>query len=261
MRALSTYDSIFKLASDTRIDHRPQIARYSFSETTIADNDPAIADVSVSTTDSQAGEHPNNSETGTLSFTRSGGELGQALTVNIQPVTGVNPARPEDYFLTSSPANSSIQATSTGWSLTFPANVSVVSVKLQPVDDSLVEETEYARFKLATGIGYNIVTPENQEITIYDNEPTVTVITADATATENSLDNAAFRFDRTSTNASSGPLTVIFSVSGKAVLNTDYRFESTYGLINFVGTNQFSITINAQDGLPVERMALRHSNQ
>ncbi|MFM7563856.1 MAG: hypothetical protein ACKO81_12545, partial [Planctomycetota bacterium] len=61
------------------VDNRPQLERYLFSETTIDDNDPAIADVSVSTTDSQASEHPANSETGKLLFTRSGGELGQAL--------------------------------------------------------------------------------------------------------------------------------------------------------------------------------------
>ena len=170
---------------------------------TITDSTPTIT---VAATDATATE---GVDTGTFTFTRAGGNLTAALTVNVT-VSGTA-TNNTDYTL------GGIQF---GTQVVFAASATTAVVTLTAIQDVPLDNSETSTITIASG-AYTIGNPSAATVTIVDTAPPVVTIAApDASATEGS-DTGTFRFTRTGGNIAA-PLTVNFAVSGTATNVTDY---------------------------------------
>lgn len=97
-------------------------------------------------------------DTGKFRFTRSGGPISSALTVN---TTVEGTAGAGDY---SGP----------GGSVVFPANVSQVDVTVTVTDDSIPEPDETVQVRILSGLGYNVGSPDRAQVSIGDNDSQLT---------------------------------------------------------------------------------------
>ena len=109
-------------------------------------------------------------------------------------------------------------------SVVIPANSASTTFSLTPVDDSLQEETETAIVTITTNAAYARDTlSQAQTITIHDNEqPTVTLVATDTSATEAAGNPGIFTITRTGGNPYVA-LTVDYALAGRAVHGVDYR--------------------------------------
>ncbi|MGL4399040.1 MAG: Calx-beta domain-containing protein, partial [Luteolibacter sp.] len=109
-------------------------------------------------------------------------------------------------------------------SVVIPAGSASTTFALTPVDDSTQEETETAIVTIANNAAYARDTLSNaQTITIHDNEqPSVTLVASDPTATEAAGNSGFFTITRTGGNPYQA-LTVDYALSGRAVHGVDYR--------------------------------------
>ena len=109
-------------------------------------------------------------------------------------------------------------------SVVIPDGASSTSVVLTPVNDILSEGTESLTIALATAPGYEInYLQNNGTFYISDNDqPKLTVVASDASASETASDPGRFTISRTGQD-NSYDLTVHFSLGGSALPGTDYR--------------------------------------
>ena len=121
---------------------------------------PPKPQISITTPD------PNSSELATSSgmyrIMRNDVNLPQSLTINyaFDPTDLTDPATfYDDYTITSSAGG----LASSG-SLTFPAGVAMIEVKLTPVDDSVLENDELAQLKLLSGSNYVVDVTKSQAL-------------------------------------------------------------------------------------------------
>jgi hypothetical protein len=163
-----------------------------------------LPEVSVSTTDSLAGE--TGPDAGTVTFARLG-DATSALTVNL--TAGGTATSGADY-----PALPA--------SVTFLANETTVTLSITPTDDNEAERPETVVVSLAPG-DYLIASPSSATVTIVDNEyPNAMSITATDTNIyeRTALDTASFTITRLGdTNVE---LFLELTFTGSAVGDTDY---------------------------------------
>jgi hypothetical protein len=146
---------------------------------TITDS-PAV--VTVTATDASASEA--GPDTGTVTFTRSGGNLNAALAV---------------FFTLGGTATSGGDYNTSAAPITIPANQTSVTATVTPVADGSNEGDETAIFTIAANAAYNVGTPASATVTIADNvqntitlsPTTVTMLTSDTRAITVTLSAAA----------------------------------------------------------------------
>ena len=171
----------------------------------IDDESPTLPVVKLTCLDSVASE--NNPDSATLKLERNG-VTNSNLTVN--------------FTLTGTATNVTDYAIPT--SVVIPAGSASTTFTLTPVDDSAQEETETAIVTITTNTAYARDTLSlAQTVTIHDNEqPTVTLVATDTTATEAAGNPGIFTITRTGGNPYLA-LTVDYALAGRAVHGVDYR--------------------------------------
>src|SRR5262249_9730011 len=126
---------------------------------TIADDPPIVSVTAVDTNASEAG-----ADTGTLTFTRSGGNTASALTVNY--TIGGTASNGTDYV-------------TIGTSATIAANETSASRVTVPLADNIVESAETVILTISSSNQYNIGSGAGT-VTIADDPAIVTVAATDA---------------------------------------------------------------------------------
>ena len=203
---------------------------------TISNDDLPV--LTVTATDASAAETAIGITTnpGTFTLTRAG-DLTQAITVN---------------YTVAGTATNGTDYTSIPLTANFGIGVSTALVNITPIDDISFEGTETVILNLATGTGYTFGTTASETVNINDNDTAgsaeITVSTTDASAAETATGVTAnpgtFILARTGNTIS--PLTVNYTLSGKALNGSDY--SSLAGTVTFAANaSTATININAID--------------
>jgi hypothetical protein len=117
-------------------------------------------------------------------------------------------------------------AIATPLSVVIPANASVATVNVTPVNDSTNEGTETVILTVSANAGYTIGTPSAATVSILDDDrSTVTIAANDPTASETSGNPGQFTVTRTAPTTAS--LTVNLNRTGTATSTTDYTGVGT----------------------------------
>jgi carbon monoxide dehydrogenase subunit G len=196
---------------------------------TIADDEPVV---SLTVVDATAAESSGTANPGQFRVTRTGA-TGTALTVH--------------YTMTGTAVNGTDYTLLTG-TVVIPIGASTATFNVNVTDDALAENTETVTATLDTDAAYNVTTVVAQQqgtLTIADNEPIVTITTADATAGETFAgqvaNNGQFRVSRPSTNVA-GDLVVHYTVTGTATNGTDYTtLTGTVTILNGQSSATFNV--------------------
>ncbi len=108
--------------------------------------------------------------------------------------------------------------------VTIPANAANTTITITPVNDAAQEGTETVVVTIATNAGYARDTQSNsQTVQLHDDDvPTLTLTATDATASETGTDPGVFTISRTGGDIAL-PLTVDYSLAGRAIHGGDYR--------------------------------------
>ncbi|MBI4664028.1 MAG: glycoside hydrolase family 9 protein [Verrucomicrobia bacterium] len=169
--------------------------------------------VSVAATDGQASEA--GPDPAVFTFTRAG-STDTAMTVNY--VFSGTAIKWNDYRRLEGDIPVSI---------VIPAGAASATLTIYPVDDTETEGAETVILTLSPDAAYNVGAANSATVSIADNEgssptlPEVTVAASDPSASETALNPAAFTITRT--GATTGALTVNYSLSGTASNGTDYN--------------------------------------
>jgi hypothetical protein len=169
---------------------------------TIRDDDQST--ITVQATDATAAEP---SDTGTYTFTRSGGNISAALTVN---------------YTVSGTATSGSDYTALSGSVTFAANAATATVTLSPIDDSVYyegNETAIVTISASANQMYLVGSPNSATVTIADNDRPRIYLSSNTDAYEPST---AGYFYVLSSQTLATPLTLTYTVSGAATPGVDY---------------------------------------
>jgi len=119
----------------------------------IDSEESAVSQISVAARDATAAEGGAN--TGTFAITRTGGDLAEPLEVH--------------YLLGGSATNGTDYSQLLGV-VTFPANVTTMTVTVNPVDDAMVEGPETVELTIVLDATYQTVAPGKATVTIADND-------------------------------------------------------------------------------------------
>jgi hypothetical protein len=171
---------------------------------TIADDPPVVTASATDPDAAEAGPDP-----GTITFTRSGGNLGGSVIV---------------FFNKSGTATNGADYQSLGGGLSvvvIPANQPSVAVTIHPLADNLVEGPESALLTIAPSAGYIIGASPSATVTLADDPPVVTVSATDPDAAEAGPDPGTFTFTRSGGNLAAS-LNVSFTRGGTATHISDY---------------------------------------
>ncbi len=129
-------------------------------------------------------------------------------------------------------------------SVTFAAGSSTATVTIDPTPDTIVESNETVILTLAAGTGYTVGTTTPVTGTINDDEPPIiNLAVSPASVTEDGTTNLIYTFTRN--GVTTNPLTVNYSISGTATLNTDYTRTGTNNTVTFAaGSSTATVTID-----------------
>ncbi len=103
----------------------------------------------------------------------------------------------------------------------IPAGASYRKIFISPIDDTVAESTKTIVVTLSSAATYNVGTPSQATVNVYDNDTVVTVVATQPTATESGTKKAKFTFTRT--GDTSGTLGVKYTLSGTATNGVDYN--------------------------------------
>ena len=182
--------------------------------------------------------------TGTIRIERTG-STASALNVQVFNASSGTAVRNTDYTL--SPALTA--ATNDGGSgtslLTIPAGASFLDVTITPVNDANIEGTEYAVLDFAnTSGGYILAGPAVGVVEIADDEspnlPVVKLTAPDNVASEAGPKAATLKVERN--GATTGNLTVFFTLTGTATNVTDYAVPTSVVIPAGSASTTFTLT-------------------
>ncbi|MCI0635539.1 MAG: hypothetical protein L0206_16740, partial [Actinobacteria bacterium] len=171
---------------------------------TIGDDPPVVTAAATDPDAAEAGLDP-----GTITFSRSGGNLGGSLIV---------------FFTKGGTATNGTDYQSLGGAVSIvviPASQPSAEVMIDPRADNLVEGPESAILTIAPSSGYTIGASATATVTIEDDPPVVTVSATDPDASEAGPDSGTFTFTRSGGNLAAS-LTVSFTRGGTATNTSDY---------------------------------------
>ncbi|WP_272481071.1 beta strand repeat-containing protein, partial [Microcystis aeruginosa] len=142
--------------------------------------------------------------------------------------------------------------TSIPTSVTFAANSSTATVTVDPTADTTVESDETVILTLTSGTGYTVgtTTPVTGTIT-NDDFPSITLAVSPSSVTEDGTTNLVYTFTRS--GVTTNPLTVNYSISGTATLNTDYTRTGTTNTVTFAANSSTAtVTVDPTADTTVE---------
>jgi hypothetical protein len=200
---------------------------------TIADDPPVVTATATDPDAAEAGPDP-----GTITFTRSGGDLGDSLIL---------------FFSKSGTANNGSDYQSLGGGVSvavIPANQPSVAVAINPLPDNQVEIPESAVLTIVPNPGYVIGASASATVTITDDPPVVTISATDPDASEAGPDSGTFTFTRSGGNLA-GSLNVSFTTGGSATAVSDYASVGNF-VTFFAGAAAATVTIAPVDDPLVE---------
>jgi len=153
-----------------------------------------------------------------------------------------------DYTVTYS-VGSTISTTASG-TLSLPAGTNAITVTITPINDALVEGAESISLTLSVPTdGYTIATA-TKSIDLGDDDVSTVAVAAGVNAGEPSTQGS---FNITlSDPAPVGGVTINYTLSGSAVLNTDYSDPQSGSISIPAGSSTGTILINATDDLVYE---------
>ena len=135
-------------------------------------------------------------------------------------------------------------------SVVIPAGVSSASIPVSVLDDALVEGRETIILSVVSDPAYQVQT-SGATITIHDDEqPTVSLVVVDPTASEPGMDTAQFKV--VCLPAAASALTVSYTLSGKAQNGIDYALLPGSVVIPAGATSSPPILIMPKDDKLVE---------
>jgi hypothetical protein len=140
----------------------------------------------------------------------------------------------------------------------FPDGQSSVALDVTPFNDTFGEGAETVTVTLSTGAAYMLGTRVSDSVVIADNGPELAVA---ATAPAASESGAAGRFTVTRAGATTGALTVLYTMTGSATNGIDYAALS--GVVTFAvgsATADIEMTVlndTAVEGVEAVRVTLR----
>jgi hypothetical protein len=148
-----------------------------------------------------------------------------------------------DYSISYS-AGSTASATSTG-TLTVPAGTSSVTVTATPVNDALIEGTENITLTLSSPTGGYTLGTAAASINIADDDVPTVSVSAGINAGEPSTQGTFIV--TLSNNAPAGGVTVNYSLSGTATLNSDYTDPQNGSITIPAGSSTGTVFLNTTD--------------
>jgi len=192
---------------------------------TINDDEPPIINLAVS----PASVTEDGTTNLIYTFTRSGLTT-NSLTVNYS-ISGT------------ATLNTDYTRTGTNNTVTFAAGSSTATVTIDPTPDTIVESNETVILTLAAGTGYTVGTTTPVTGTITNDDTSVTLAVSPASVTEDGTTNLIYTFTRN--GVTTNPLTVNYSISGTATLNTDYTRTGTNNTVTFAaGSSTATVTVD-----------------
>ncbi|BCU13935.1 hypothetical protein MAN88_44990 [Microcystis aeruginosa] len=139
--------------------------------------------------------------------------------------------------------NTDYTRTGTNNTVTFAAGSSTATVTVDPTADTIVESDETVILTLAAGTGYTVGTTTPVTGTITNDDTSVTLAVSPASVTEDGTTNLIYTFTRN--GVTTNPLTVNYSISGTATLNTDYTRTGTNNTVTFAaGSSTATVTVD-----------------
>lgn len=184
-------------------------------------------DVAVAATDNTASEA--TLDPATFTFTRTGGDLTQPLTILYtlgEPLAITLPGL--DFVPVGAPFYFPVRVPVTAMEIkqvTIPANETSASLTIVPIKDNFVESPEPLHVTLISKRDYFITTGV-ATITIADDPAVVEVVASDNVASETGPDTGTFTFTRTGGSLESS-LSVRVSLAGTAFHGPDYQLVDT----------------------------------
>lgn len=171
--------------------------------------------------------------------------LGGYFSVQKYPAAGG--AVTVNYTISGTAQNGVDYSTISG-SVVVPSGTASANIPINAINDSLAEGTETVTLTLSSSSAYVLDQNTAASLSIYDNDDTAVTITAtDSVATEPGTDTASFTVTR-SGGGTASPLTVLYTISGSAVKDTDY----TIPIFVTIPANQSSTVVTVtpiDDGL------------
>ncbi|MCA2898041.1 Calx-beta domain-containing protein [Microcystis sp. M039S1] len=147
--------------------------------------------------------------------------------------------------------NTDYTRTGTNNTVTFAAGSSTATVTIDPTADTIVESDETVILTLAAGTGYTVGTTTPVTGTITNDDTSVTLAVSPASVTEDGSTNLIYTFTRS--GLTTNPLTVNYSISGTATLNTDYTRTGTNNTVTFAaGSSTATVTVDPTPDTIVE---------
>ena len=188
---------------------------------------PVLPAVTVAATDATASE--TGPDSGTFTFTRTGGDMMSPLTVG---------------YSLGGTATSGADYSAPGRTVTFSPFNTTATITITPVDDEHYETPEESvEIAVAPGAGYTVGLPDSATVVISDNDkPTVSVFLDPSAMTEGGT--STFTFARSGIN-SLGPLTVNYTLGGTTTAVADYSPALSGSITIPVGETTASLDINA----------------
>lgn len=175
---------------------------------------------------------------GEFTFTRTGGDITQPLTVFY--TIGGTATRGVDWN------TNGISATNTA-SLTFPANVTMVTVPVVVIDDSLGENTETVTFTLAANTNYVIGVNLPATVWIADDGDLPAFSITNLGGTYELLSGRPGKFRVTLSGVVNSPLVVTGTLAGTAVAGVDYVGGSDWSVTFEPGITSTNLTVTPID--------------
>jgi hypothetical protein len=208
---------------------------------TIADNEPILG---IAATDGALAEEGQT--TGQFTITRH--------NVGTKPLTvmyeiGGTAVNGGDYFWTGWTGASGFPSTINGVA-TIDAGKTSTTIDLTAYDDMFQKGTETIVLTLKDAWWYTVnAAQKSATAAILDNEPTLSVVAWDATASEYGLDPGAFRIYRT--NVGAKDLTVLYAIGGTAAWSVDYSMPKGQAVIP-AGATYVDVTVQPIDDQVIE---------
>ena len=175
-------------------------------------------------------------------FTRDG-STANALTVNFS-VGGTASFTEPDYTQTGAAT-----FTATSGTVVIPSGSATAVVTVDPSADTTVEPDETVTLTVTSGTNYAVGSPSSAIGTITNDDADVSVAVSPGSVAEDGATNLVYTFTRT--GATSGALTVNFSVGGTAAFPGDYSqtgadsFSATSGTVTFTaGSPTTAVTVD-----------------
>lgn len=177
---------------------------------TITDNEPSVSIVATDGAAAESDGPPEEANTATFTVSRTGSTIG-SITIPYT-VTGNASHNGDDYIVLSG-------------TVTIDDGQSRATIVVTPIDDAIAETAETVIVTISGNVGYLVSNSrKSATATIADNEPVVSVVASDATATEaGSGATAAGAFKVSRAVAGSSPLTVFYTIGGSATADADYE--------------------------------------